>query len=112
MHLPRLLCAHLFFLAGSSDLWVPSVACTSAACANKHKFDASKSSTAEDLGGDFQINYDDGSSVKGPVFTDTVSVAGIQVTGQVFSPVTSISSSFGDGPSDGVSAFIWSLCGC
>ena len=112
MHLPRLLCAHLFFLAGSSDLWVPSTACKGTACAKKNKFDTSKSSTAKDLGGNFSIQYGDGSSVKGAVFTDTVSVAGIQVTGQVFSPATSISASFGDDPSDGVSAFIWSLCGC
>ena len=112
MHLPRLLCAHLFFLAGSSDLWVPSVACTSVACANKNQFDTSQSSTAQDLGRNVQVQYGDGSSINGPVFTDTVSVAGIQVTGQIFSPATSISEFFGDDPTDGVSAFIWSLCGC
>ena len=110
MHLQHQRCTHLCFLAGSSDLWVPSVDCADAACAQKKKFDPSQSSTSKKQDGNFTIQYGDGSSVKGPVFTETVEVAGIQVTGQVFSPATSISASFGDDPTDGVSAFIKSLC--
>ena len=102
----------LFFLAGSSDLWVPSVDCVDAACAQKNKFDPSQSSTSQNQDRSFKIQYGDGSSVEGPVFTETVEVAGIQVSGQVFSSATTISASFGDDPTDGVSAFIRSLYKC
>ena len=91
---------------------MPSVDCTDAACAQKTKFDPSQSSTGQKLDGDFKIQYGDGSTVEGPVFTDTVDVAGIQVTGQIFSPATSISASFGNDPTDGVSASIRSLREC
>lgn len=101
-------------LAGSSDLWVPSVDCNVAACAQKNKFDASQSSTSKAEQGNFTIQYGDGSSVTGPVFTETVSVAGIQVTNQAFSPATTISDSFGKDPIDGVSGFmrVAALCEC
>jgi Eukaryotic aspartyl protease len=85
---------------------VPSVDCADAACAKKTKFDTSQSSTSQKQDGSFEIHYGDGSSVKGDVFTETVQVAGVQVTGQFFSPVTSMAASFGNDPIDGVSAFI------
>jgi cathepsin D len=46
------------------------------------------------------------SSIAGPVFTETVTVADIQVTDQFFSPVTDMSDSFTGDPNDGVSSFI------
>ncbi|KIK55986.1 hypothetical protein GYMLUDRAFT_248204 [Collybiopsis luxurians FD-317 M1] len=90
------------FDTGSSDLWVPSSSCTSSTCSSKHTFDASASSTSSEQSESFSIQYGDGSTVSGPVYTDTVSVAGVTVTGQTFSPVTTLSSSFADDPIDGI----------
>ena len=87
------------------------VGCKGASCAQKTKFDPSKSSSSKQQKGNFKIQYGDGSSVEGPIFTETVSVAGVKVTGQFFSPVTTMADSFGDDPIDGVSAFIKGFLG-
>ncbi|RDX54914.1 acid protease [Lentinus brumalis] len=90
------------FDTGSSDLWVPSSSCTSSTCRSKSKYTASKSSTGAKKSGSFSIQYGDGSTVSGPVYTDTVAVAGVSVTKQSFSPVTTLSSSFSGDPIDGI----------
>ncbi|KAI0693994.1 protease [Cerioporus squamosus] len=90
------------FDTGSSDLWVPSVNCTSSTCNGKHKYDAAPSTTSVRKSGTFQISYGDGSSVSGPVYTDTVTVAGVTARGQYFSPVTTLSSSFAGEAMDGI----------
>jgi len=90
------------FDTGSSDLWVPSSKCTSNVCTSKSKYDASHSSTSASKSGTFEIHYGDGSTVSGPVYSDTVSVAGISAKNQVFSPVTTLSSSFSQDPIDGI----------
>ncbi|KAF7327918.1 Acid protease [Mycena kentingensis (nom. inval.)] len=90
------------FDTGSSDLWVPSSSCTSSTCKSKSKYTSTKSSTTSKKSGTFSIQYGDGSTVSGPVFTDTVSVAGVKATKQFFSPVTTLSSSFADDPIDGI----------
>ncbi|PFH54875.1 hypothetical protein AMATHDRAFT_134385 [Amanita thiersii Skay4041] len=90
------------FDTGSSDLWVPSASCTDTDCSSKRRYDASSSSTSRQQSGNFSIQYGDGSTVSGPVVTDTVIVAGIKATGQFFSPVTTLSSSFRDDPVDGI----------
>ncbi|KAJ6477856.1 acid protease [Mycena vitilis] len=76
------------FDTGSSDLWVPSSSCNSATCARKSKYTATSSSTSVKKSGTFSIQYGDGSTVSGLNYTETVSVAGIRVTGQSFSPVS------------------------
>ncbi|KAF8823613.1 hypothetical protein HHX47_DHR9000085 [Lentinula edodes] len=88
--------------AGSSDLWVPSSSCTSSTCSAKSTYDSSASSTSSKESGSFSIEYGDGSTVSGPVYEDTVTVAGIQVSKQKFSPVTTLSSSFASDPADGI----------
>ncbi|KAK1220022.1 hypothetical protein PQX77_017229 [Marasmius sp. AFHP31] len=90
------------FDTGSSDLWVPSSACKSSVCTSKSKYDATKSSTSKSQTGQFSIQYGDGSTVSGPIVADTVTVAGVNATGQHFSPVTTLSSSFEGDPTDGI----------
>ena len=57
------------FDTGSSDLWVPSSECDS--CSGKKQYDVSKSSTGKKQSGQFEIQYGDGSTVQGDVYTDT-----------------------------------------
>lgn len=90
------------FDTGSSDLWVPSAACSSSICEPKHKYDPTASSTSQLQNGTFTIQYGDKSTVSGPMYTDAVNVAGVQVTGQYLSPVTNLSSTFGSDPIDGL----------
>ncbi|KAJ7596647.1 acid protease [Mycena floridula] len=90
------------FDTGSADLWVPSSSCTSSTCSSKTKYKSSSSSTATKKTGTFKIQYGDGSTVSGPVYSDTVAVAGIKATKQIFSPVTTLSSSFASDPIDGI----------
>ncbi|KAF5391514.1 hypothetical protein D9757_002457 [Collybiopsis confluens] len=97
------------FDTGSSDLWVPSSSCTSSTCSSKKKYTASKSSTSSKQSGSFSIQYGDGSTVSGPVYEETVTVAGIKVTRQEFSPVTTLSSSFADDPIDGILGLAYPL---
>lgn len=59
------------FDTGSSDLWVPSSSCTSSTCPDKHKYNATASSTSSKKSGHFSIQYGDGSTVSGPVYTDS-----------------------------------------
>ncbi|KAJ6488848.1 acid protease, partial [Mycena sanguinolenta] len=90
------------FDTGSSDLWIPSSSCTSSTCSSKSKYKASSSSTSTKKSGTFTIEYGDLSTVSGPIYTDTVTVAGTTVKNQYFSPVTTLSSSFQDDPTDGI----------
>jgi len=52
--------------------------------------------------GTFSIEYGDGSTVSGPIYTDTVTVAGVTATKQYLSGVTTLSSSFSSDPADGI----------
>ncbi|CDO78035.1 hypothetical protein BN946_scf184885.g1, partial [Trametes cinnabarina] len=90
------------FDTGSADLWVPSVNCTSSYCSQKDKYNPATSSSGSHKSGSFSIQYGDGSTVSGPVYTDTVSVAGVTVKNQYFSPVNTISPSFGPQADDGI----------
>lgn len=96
------------FDTGSADLWVPSSSCTSSGCSTHSKYTSSKSSTTSKKSGTFSISYGDGSTASGPIYSDTVAVGGLSVTGQYFSPVTSESSSFSSDPSDGIMGLAFS----
>ncbi|QRW23991.1 aspartyl protease [Rhizoctonia solani] len=90
------------FDTGSADLWVPSSSCRTSGCSPHKKYTASSSSTSKSQSGSFSIQYGDGSTASGPIYSDTVTVGGLSVTSQYFSPVTSESSSFASDPEDGI----------
>ena len=90
------------FDTGSSDLWVPLFNCTTPSCAKKHKYDPTKSTTSKAEHGQFSIKYADNSTVQGPIFTDTVSVAGIQVTEQYLGAASVLSPLFTQEAEDGL----------
>lgn len=92
----------ILFDTGSSDLWVPSSKCTSPSCAKKHKYHPTKSTTSKAKPGHFNIQYADNSTVQGAVYTDTVSVGGIQVTDQFLAAASVLSSLFAKEPQDGL----------
>jgi len=67
----------VIFDTGSSNLWVPKVGCKHCGLpfvGRKHKYDHSKSSSYEEDGGDFEIQYGSG-SVSGFFSKDSVTLA-------------------------------------
>ena len=66
------------FDSGSSDLVLPSTACDST-CNGHTLYDPSQSSTEDDLGTPFYLEYGDGSGVSGTLYTDDVTIAGYTV---------------------------------
>ncbi|XP_006834134.1 PREDICTED: cathepsin E [Chrysochloris asiatica] len=73
----------VIFDTGSSNLWVPSVYCTSRACETHPRFHPSQSSTYSELGRPFSIQYGTG-SLTGIIGADQVSVEGLTVVNQQF----------------------------
>nr|XP_014128851.1 embryonic pepsinogen-like [Zonotrichia albicollis] len=71
------------FDTGSSDLWVPSVSCPSLACQTHQMFDPSQSSTYKSTGLSLSIHYGTG-EMEGTVGSDTVTVASLVDTNQLF----------------------------
>ncbi|KAI9001242.1 protease [Trametes punicea] len=88
------------FDTGSADLWIPASSCET--CGSQDKYNPSASSTSTKENGTFQIEYGDGSSASGPVYTDTVAVGGIKAMKQYFSAVSTESSEFVHDPTDGI----------
>ncbi|EHB13864.1 Cathepsin E, partial [Heterocephalus glaber] len=73
----------VIFDTGSSNLWVPSVYCTSPACKTHPVFHPSLSNTYSEVGNPFSIQYGTG-SLTGIIGADQVSVEGLTVVGQQF----------------------------
>ncbi|XP_062396467.1 pepsin A-like [Sardina pilchardus] len=74
----------VIFDTGSSNLWVPSVYCTSSpACKNHRKFNPDASSTFNSTTKPIQIQYGTG-SMTGILGYDTLEVGGITVSNQIF----------------------------
>ncbi|XP_068050516.1 pepsin A-like [Anomalospiza imberbis] len=71
------------FDTGSSNLWVPSVFCSSPACRNHHRFNPAESSTFLSTNDTLFIAYGTG-SMTGVLGYDIVNVAGINVRNQIF----------------------------
>ncbi|NXT60759.1 PEPA protein, partial [Chaetops frenatus] len=71
------------FDTGSSNLWVPSVFCSSPACRNHNRFNPAESSTFLSTNDTLFIAYGTG-SMTGVLGYDTINVAGINVRNQIF----------------------------
>ncbi|XP_049419611.1 pepsin A-like [Epinephelus fuscoguttatus] len=78
----------VIFDTGSSNLWVPSIYCSSPACNNHDKFNPSLSSTYRQNGASLRIQYGTGSMI-GFLGYDTVTVGGFAVQNQIFGLSTS-----------------------
>ncbi|TFK43494.1 endopeptidase [Crucibulum laeve] len=72
---------------GSSNLWVPSVKCTSIACFLHTKYDSSSSSTYKANGSEFSIQYGSG-SMEGFVSNDVLSIGDLTIKSQDFAEAT------------------------
>ncbi|XP_003920243.2 pepsin A [Saimiri boliviensis] len=73
----------VIFDTGSSNLWVPSVYCSSPACTNHNRFNPQESSTYQATSQTVSIAYGTG-SMTGILGYDTVQVGGIADTNQIF----------------------------
>uniref|UniRef100_A0A8C0JWD0 Cathepsin E n=1 Tax=Canis lupus dingo TaxID=286419 RepID=A0A8C0JWD0_CANLU len=92
----------VIFDTGSSNLWVPSVYCTSPACKTHAKFYPSQSNTYSALGNQFSIQYGTG-SLSGIIGADQVNVEGLVVVGQQFGEsVTEPGQTFVNAEFDGI----------
>ncbi|CAM5119701.1 unnamed protein product [Eretmochelys imbricata] len=92
----------VIFDTGSSNLWVPSVYCSSIACENHKKFNPSHSSTYKATSQSLSIQYGTG-SMTGILGYDTVQVGGIVDTNQIFGlSETEPGSTFYYAPFDGI----------
>ncbi|XP_015278538.1 PREDICTED: pepsin A-like [Gekko japonicus] len=73
----------VLFDTGSSNLWVPSVYCSSSACSNHNRFNPQQSSTYQATSESLSVTYGTG-SMTGFLAYDTVQVGSIEVTNQIF----------------------------
>jgi len=92
---------------GSSNLWVPAAACKTGGCANKDKYDNTKSSTYTNNGKKWQIAYGDGSTASGTLVVDTMAFTGaggakLTIPKTTFGEATKMSAEFDQDPSDGI----------
>ncbi|PHH62064.1 hypothetical protein CDD81_7620 [Ophiocordyceps australis] len=72
---------------GSSNLWVPSVKCTSIACFLHSTYDSSSSSTHQKNGSSFEIRYGSG-SLSGFVSQDVMAIGDLKIKDQDFAEAT------------------------
>ncbi|EKM80080.1 hypothetical protein AGABI1DRAFT_113304 [Agaricus bisporus var. burnettii JB137-S8] len=72
---------------GSSNLWVPSVKCTSIACFLHTKYDSGQSSTYKANGSTFEIQYGSG-AMEGFVSQDQLQIGDLTINGQDFAEAT------------------------
>ncbi|NXH74833.1 PEPA protein, partial [Hydrobates tethys] len=73
----------VIFDTGSSNLWVPSVYCSSMSCSDHKRFNPADSSTFVSTNDSLYIAYGTG-SMSGVLGYDTVTVAGLKIVHQIF----------------------------
>ncbi|KAG8721838.1 hypothetical protein FRC08_009639 [Ceratobasidium sp. 394] len=91
---------------GSSDLWLASSTCYTG-CRGVPTFDASRSSTFRNLTTPFAIRYGSGQAA-GELGSDSVQMAGFQVTGQTFALADQVSNGLLSSPISGLMGLGWS----
>ncbi|KAB5594986.1 Lysosomal aspartic protease [Ceratobasidium theobromae] len=91
---------------GSSDLWLASSTCYTG-CRNIPTFDASNSTTYKNLTTSFSIRYGSGQAA-GELASDSVQMAGFQVTNQVFALADQVSANLLSNPISGLMGLGWS----
>ncbi|KAH0838841.1 Asp-domain-containing protein [Lanmaoa asiatica] len=94
------------FDTGSSDLFLPGSTCDST-CSGHTLWDPTFSSTANDVGQTFSLQYGDGSTVSGEQYIDTVSIAGFTPSRRLLRPLvlqqrTLLGSESSQFPADGL----------
>lgn len=83
--------------------FVPSSSCSGSGCGTHAKYSATSSSTSKAVTGKtLDVQYGDGSTASGPVYSDSVSVGGLTATSQTFGTATTLTGNFGASPSDGL----------
>jgi len=80
---------NVIFDTGSANLWVPGKDCKFFKCWLHHRFDESKSKDFKPDGRKFKVMYGSG-PVEGVFNTDTVTVGGIDVKGQTFAEISTV----------------------
>ncbi|KAM9362269.1 pepsin A-like [Symphorus nematophorus] len=91
----------VLFDTGSSDLWVPSIKCTSSSCADHAKFNSSASSTFQASTEPFYISYNSGFA-SGSTGYDTIKISDIFVEHQIFGLAETEAVYVGSVPWDGI----------
>ena len=95
------------FDTGSSNLWVPSSSCNSAACFLHHTYNSGLSTSYVANGETIDIDYGSGSA-SGYMSTDTVSFGGISVDSVPFAEMTDLGGiSFVASKFDGILGLAW-----
>lgn len=91
----------VIFDTGSSNLWVPSVACRSLPCLHMGKYNGAHSTTHQDDGRIMTIKYGSG-AVNGTVSNDVVNLGGLAVKNVLFGAMTQVSLNFITSKFDGI----------
>ncbi|XP_029006345.1 pepsin A-like [Betta splendens] len=91
----------VLFDTGSSDLWVPSVNCSSAACDSHVKFNSSASSTFQAASKPFYISYTSGFAA-GTTGYDNIQISDLYVANQLFGLTSTEALFLGSVPWDGI----------
>ncbi|CAG8749859.1 4391_t:CDS:2, partial [Dentiscutata erythropus] len=88
----------------SSDLWVPSVNCTSLACRKHNRFNENLSETFTFIGTSFDMEYgsSEAGAISGVIVKDNILIGGVESVGQMFGLTLEEGDSFNENTFDGI----------